>query len=60
MEAFANCLSIRFSARALKGLLAFQEKQKDNRATLNSIIRLTAWNYRWYSEVKYCLPCVEL
>jgi len=51
VEAFANCLQIRFSARALKGILAYQEKQKDNRATLNSIIRLTAWNYRWYSEV---------
>ncbi|KAF8460495.1 Chs5p-Arf1p-binding proteins-domain-containing protein [Kalaharituber pfeilii] len=50
VEAFTNCLSIRFSARALKGILAYQEKQKDNRATLNSIIRLTAWNYRWYSE----------
>ncbi|KAF8429495.1 Chs5p-Arf1p-binding proteins-domain-containing protein [Tirmania nivea] len=57
VEAFANCLQIRFSARALKGILAYQEKQKDNRATLNSIIRLTAWNYRWYSEFSPSLLC---
>ncbi|KAI5795423.1 Chs5p-Arf1p-binding proteins-domain-containing protein [Peziza echinospora] len=57
VEAFTSCLSTRFSARALKGILAFQEKQKDNRATLNSIIKLTAWNYRWYSEFSPTLLC---
>ncbi|RPA92633.1 chaps-domain-containing protein [Choiromyces venosus 120613-1] len=49
-EAFQSCLQIRFSARALRGVLQTQEKNKDNRGALNSIIRLTAWQYRWYSE----------
>jgi len=49
-EAFQSRLQIRFSARALRGVLQTQEKNKDNRGALNSIIRLTAWQYRWYSE----------
>jgi len=51
VEAFITCLNIRFSAHALRGLLQNQEKAHDNRGALNSIIRLTAWNYRWFSEV---------
>jgi len=51
-EAFQSRLQIRFSARALRGVLQTQEKSKDNRGALNSIIRLTAWQYRWYSEVR--------
>ncbi|KAF3921177.1 hypothetical protein ABW21_db0202366 [Orbilia brochopaga] len=50
IEAHRNCLNIRFSSKAFRGLLAAQEKAKDVRGALNSIIRLTAWNYRWYSE----------
>ncbi|KAG0638358.1 Chs5p-Arf1p-binding proteins-domain-containing protein [Tuber brumale] len=49
-EAFQSRLQTRFSARALRGVLQTQEKNKDNRGALNSIIRLTAWQYRWYSE----------
>jgi len=49
-EAYQSCLLIHFSAKALRGVLQTQEKNKDNRGALNSIIRLTAWQYRWYSE----------
>ncbi|EPS41663.1 hypothetical protein H072_4432 [Dactylellina haptotyla CBS 200.50] len=50
VEAYRNCLNIRFSSKAFRGLLAAQERARDVRGALNSIIRLTAWNYRWYSE----------
>lgn len=49
-EAFLNCLGVRFSPRSLRGLLAAQEKRKDHRGGLDSIIRLVAWEYRRYSE----------
>ncbi|RPB13907.1 chaps-domain-containing protein [Morchella conica CCBAS932] len=49
-EAFLNCLGVRFSPRSLRGLLAAQEKRKDHRGGLDSVIRLVAWEYRWYSE----------
>jgi hypothetical protein len=51
LEAFNATLKIRFSPRALKGILLDQERRKDSRGALNSIIKLTAWQYRWYSEV---------
>ncbi|CCX34663.1 Chs5p-Arf1p-binding proteins-domain-containing protein [Pyronema domesticum] len=50
LEAYNACLKIRFSPRALRGILQEQERKKDSRAALNSIIKLTAWQYRWYSE----------
>ncbi|EWC47237.1 hypothetical protein DRE_03356 [Drechslerella stenobrocha 248] len=50
IEAYRNCLNIRFSSKAFRGLLGAQEKTRDVRGALNTIIRLTAWNYRWYSE----------
>lgn len=51
LEAFKATLKIRFSPKALKGILADQEKRKQNLRALESIIKLTAWQYRWYSEV---------
>lgn len=53
LEAYNACLKIRFSPRALRGILQEQERKKDSRAALNSIIKLTAWQYRWYSEVRF-------
>ncbi|KAA8892744.1 Chs5p-Arf1p-binding proteins-domain-containing protein [Sphaerosporella brunnea] len=50
LEAFNATLKIRFSPRALKGILSDQERRKDSLGALNSIIKLTAWQYRWYSE----------
>ncbi|KAF3939078.1 hypothetical protein ABW19_dt0209132 [Dactylella cylindrospora] len=60
IEAYRNCLNIRFSSKAFRGLLAAQEKARDARGALNSIIRLTAWNYRWYSEVRILLLAITL
>lgn len=50
-EAFLNCLALRFSPIALKGILSIQEEKKDHATALESIVRLTAWQYRWYSQV---------
>ena len=54
LEAFNSTLKIRFSPKALKGILKDQEKRRDSRSALLSIIKLTAWQYRWYSEVCFC------
>lgn len=54
IEAWQACLSMRFSPKAMRGVLALYEKHGDNRSTLGALIRLVAWQYRWYSEV--CLP----
>ena len=52
IEAYQQCLSIRFSAKAMKAMLKLYEKQGDGRGMLNALIRLIAWQYRWYSEVR--------
>lgn len=51
IEAYAACLDIRFSPKAMKGLLALHEREGDVRSMLAALIRLIAWQYRWYSEV---------
>lgn len=51
IEAYRQCLSIRFSPKAMRGILKLYEKQGDTRGMLNALIRLIAWQYRWYSEV---------
>ena len=50
VEAYRQCLSIRFSPKALTGILADFEGQKNTRETIASLIRLVTWQYRWYSE----------
>ncbi|EEA27420.1 bud site selection protein [Talaromyces marneffei ATCC 18224] len=50
IEAYRQCLSIRFSPKAMRGVLKLYEKQGDTRGMLNALIRLIAWQYRWYSE----------
>ncbi|ETS72991.1 hypothetical protein PFICI_15383 [Pestalotiopsis fici W106-1] len=50
VEAYRACLSLRFSPKALTGILRVYEKQKNTRETIASVIRLVAWQYRWYSE----------
>ncbi|KKK24961.1 hypothetical protein ARAM_003300 [Aspergillus rambellii] len=50
IEAYQNCLSIRFSPKAMRGLLKLYEQQNDTRSMLGALIRLIAWQYRWYSE----------
>ena len=50
VEAYQQCLNIRFSPKAMKGLLRLYEKKGDTRNTLATLIRLITWQYRWYSE----------
>ncbi|KOS22380.1 Uncharacterized protein ESCO_002047 [Escovopsis weberi] len=49
-EAYRACLSLRFSPRALAGVLRVFEKTKSTRETVAALIRLVTWQYRWYSE----------
>ncbi|EEH04113.1 ChAPs family protein [Histoplasma capsulatum G186AR] len=50
IEAYQHCLSIRFSPKAMKGILKMYERQGETRGMLGALIRLIAWQYRWYSE----------
>ena len=50
VEAYQQCLNIRFSPKAMKGLLRMYERQGDTRNVLATLIRLITWQYRWYSE----------
>lgn len=49
-EAYRACLSLRFSPKALAGVLRVFEKSKSTRETVAAVIRLVTWQYRWYSE----------
>lgn len=51
IEAYQQCLAIRFSPQAMKGILKLCEREGDTRGMLNALIRLICWQYRWYSEV---------
>ncbi|KAG8626572.1 hypothetical protein KVT40_005517 [Elsinoe batatas] len=50
IEAWEQCLSTRFSPKAMRGVLKMYEKEKDTKGSLSALIRLIAWQYRWYSE----------
>jgi tetratricopeptide (TPR) repeat protein len=50
VEAYRACLSLRFSPKALAGILRVFEKTKSTREAVASVIRLVTWQYRWYSE----------
>ncbi len=50
VEAYRSCLCQRFSPKALSGILRVFEKSKNARETVGAVIRLVAWQYRWYSE----------
>ena len=58
VEAYQQCLAIRFSPKAMKGVLKMYEQKGDTRGMLNSLIRLIAWQYKWYSEVR-CAPVIK-
>ena len=51
VEAYQVCLRVRFSPKAMKGVLKMYEGQGRVNEILQSLIRLIAWQYRWYSEV---------
>lgn len=50
VEAYRACLAIRFSPKALNGILDDLEKNKNTRETVAAVIRLITWQYKWYSE----------
>ncbi|KAF1982241.1 chaps-domain-containing protein [Aulographum hederae CBS 113979] len=50
VEAWQACLSMRFSPKALRGVLGLWEREGDVRGILGAVIRLVTWQYRWYSE----------
>ena len=61
IEAYQNCLRVRFSPKAMKGVLKLYEGQNKVHEMLQSLIRLIAWQYRWYSEVcpSVVSPCIS-
>lgn len=52
LEAYRECLRLKFSATAMVGLLKAYQDKGDIRGTVNALIRLVAWQYRQYSEVR--------
>ena len=52
VEAYQMCLRVRFSPKAMKGVLKMYEGQGKVNEILQCLIRLIAWQYRWYSEVR--------
>ncbi|GAB7348924.1 hypothetical protein MBLNU459_g7610t1 [Dothideomycetes sp. NU459] len=50
VEAYRNCLGMRFSPKAMRGVLAHYERGGDLRNALGCLIRLIAWQAKWYSE----------
>ena len=51
IEAYQNCLQLRFSPKAMKAVTKMWEEEKKADQVLQGMIRLIAWQYRWYSEV---------
>lgn len=56
VEAYQACLRARFSPKAMKGVLRMYEEKGRNGEVLQAMIRLIAWQYRWYSEVRRVHP----
>ena len=52
IEAYQSCLRIRFSPKAMKAVVKMWEEDKRSENVLQGLIRLIAWQYRWYSEVR--------
>ena len=59
VEAYQHCLAIKFSPKAMKGILKLCERDGDTRGMLGALIRLICWQYKWYSEVGYLSPNVR-
>lgn len=54
LEAWEQCLDTRFSPKAMRGLLKAYETERNTKGALGALIRLIAWQFRWYSEVSAC------
>lgn len=62
VEAYANCLATRFSPKAMKGVLSHHERTGDLLPALSCLIRLIAWQTKWYSDVRitpHLFPVLE-
>lgn len=55
IEAYENCLQIKFSPKAMRGILKLGEDKRNTRDVCAALIRLITWQYRWYSEVRFLL-----
>ena len=55
VEAYQACLRVRFSPKAMRGVMRMYESQGRVNEVLQAAIRLIAWQYRWYSEVSISL-----
>ena len=53
IEAYQNCLSIRFSPKAMRAVTKMWEEERKSENVLQGLIKLIAWQYRWYSEVSF-------
>lgn len=58
VEAYQSCLRVRFSPKAMRGVLRMYEGQGRAAEVLQAVIRLIAWQYRWYSEVGQICPWI--
>lgn len=52
IEAYQACLRVRFSPKAMRAVTRMWEKERKTESVLQGLIRLIAWQYRWYSEVR--------
>lgn len=50
VEAYENCLQIKFSPKAMRGVLKLGQERRNTRDVCAALIRLVTWQYRWYSE----------
>ncbi|MCJ1276615.1 hypothetical protein MMC21_004421 [Puttea exsequens] len=50
VEAYQSCLRVRFGPKAMIGVLRHYESAGRVGEVLQAVIRLVAWQYRWYSE----------
>ncbi|KAJ4342560.1 bud site selection protein [Ascochyta clinopodiicola] len=50
VEAYENCLQIKFSPKAMRGILKLGQDKRNTRDVCAALIRLVTWQYRWYSE----------
>jgi hypothetical protein len=53
VEAYENCLQMRFSPKAMRGILKLNESRHNIRDVCGALIKLVTWQYRWYSEVSF-------
>ena len=57
IEAYQACLRIRFSPKAMRAVVRMWEEERKTENILQGMIRLIAWQYRWYSEVSGVPDC---